>query len=126
MMGGGQAVTARHRSTQGVVAGLPRRTLGAGIVCAIDVHAYRRKRKLQAGADRGAMRSPGVGGSLQTMMDVDRAHTIASLCREQMQQHGGIEAAAEGDENLCVRRQGRQLQITRVGVCTHQIGGRGR
>ena len=60
------------------------------------------------------MRRPAVGIGVQAVVDVDRAQVVV-LLPEQMQQHGGIQPAAEANEHGRVLRCFGQLHAASVG-----------
>ncbi len=86
------------------VARLARRRLDAA-AARLHGHAARGVRDLARRAERFAMRGPGLGGLLQSMVDV-HGHEVAPAVRARIAQaHGGVEqrrgiaAAAEGDQD---------------------------
>jgi hypothetical protein len=71
------------------------------------------KSRAEAGRRRGAVRRPTVGGRLKTMVHVDsqrgRCAGAGGALTRHMQQHGGIEPAAEtdGETELVAAKSGR-------------------
>lgn len=81
------------------VARLPRCALNAGT--RLDLHTHHLQGHAQLVTYALAMTWPGIGGSLQTMMDMDCAEGRQGfgVCQggQEVQQDGGIKAAREGD-----------------------------
>ena len=78
-----------------------RRAFDAEAGRAVDIDVRDLQRDSQRRAFAFAMRGPGIGIGMQAVVDVERAQagaTHARVRREQLQQDGGIEAAAEADQ----------------------------
>jgi len=71
-----------------------------------------------------AMRAPRVGLRLQSVMHVPCDYTLARpAAHDGIEQHRGIDAAAEGDDDAVVGSEATQRRIDRIGDVVHSDAG---
>jgi hypothetical protein len=100
MVGEHQHLIVLQFALEGGVAGAAGRGLAAFPVRVLDCDAHDRQRHAERGAGLPAVVGPGVGLGMQAVVDVDRTQPVhpQGRCGEPVQQHRGIEPAAETDE----------------------------
>ncbi len=109
-----------QRLREGLAPCLPRRRLQAIAAVARHLHPHHLQRHRQRVAHGCAMRGPGIGIGMQAVVHVQRTQagvTVGRLLREQVQQHGRIQPAAEAEQ---------QRRRRRIGQCGGECGQRGR
>jgi hypothetical protein len=108
MVGGKQHLPLTQCLPEGQVAGMTRRRLQALHALPFDLHPVQRKRHGEAFAKCTALFRPFGGMRGKTVVDMQGGNLCAQLAAQtshEMQQHGGIEPAAEGDQVTTGRRQ---------------------
>ena len=117
MLGGEQHVAGPQRRGEGGIARLARRLFQAGGV-ALHLDMGNLQWDAQPLTHRAAMRRPGFGSGLQTMGNMNgrkrRQRLALAQLGQQMQQHGGIQAAGEGHapgRRVAPGRQGMEKSI---------------
>jgi hypothetical protein len=107
---GGDAVARLHHAGEGRVARLARRGLGPVWVVGVHLHVEHVDRHAYLRREGAAVIDPAPGRGLEVVVHVQRLYRQSRLL-EQVQQDGGIQAAAEGGPHGRAARQRRRLQL---------------